>query len=110
MNKEEAGNIIKILVDLYPKFHINETVAKAWLYSLKKGDYELTQKKLLKHYEESRFEPKPYDILVIKRVNQAQLQYEEIQQAVERNKRTEDPKRRAELLARLDKLRSEINE
>jgi len=110
MNKEEAGNIIKMLVDLYPKFHINETVAKAWLYSLKKGDYELTQKKLLKHYEESRFEPKPYDILVVKRVNQAQLQYEEIQQAVERNKRTEDPKRRAELLARLDRLRSEINE
>ncbi|PKE55491.1 hypothetical protein [Macrococcoides caseolyticum] len=110
MNKQDAGKILEILVDLYPKFHINETVAKAWMYSLKKGDYELTQKKLLKYYEESRFEPKPSDIIVIKRVNQAQLQYEEIQQAVERNKRTEDPKRRAELLARLDRLRSELNE
>ena len=110
MEEKEAAKILKIITELYPKFHTNETVAKAWMYSLKKGDYELTQKKLLKHYEESRFEPKPYDILVIKRVNQAQLQYEEIQQAVERNKRTEDPKRRAELLARLDRLRSEINE
>lgn len=110
MEEKEAAKILKIITELYPKFHTNETVAKAWIYSLKKADYNLTQRKLLKHYEESRFEPKPADIIVIERVNQAQLQYEEIQKAVERNKRTEDPKRRAELLARLDKLRSELNE
>ncbi|TDM23357.1 hypothetical protein ETI01_08105 [Macrococcoides caseolyticum] len=105
MDRKQVAEILKLVKQLYPKFNINQTVADAWWYVLQNADYELTKAKLYEHYGTSKFEPKVSEIKMIKGINHALLQYEEIQKEIEINRNTPiDPEKQKLIEANLKRL------
>ncbi|WP_414052926.1 hypothetical protein [Macrococcus animalis] len=108
MTKDEVKELLKMIKDLYPNFNLNQTVAESWELGMQYADFTKTKEKLLRYHSENKFAPIVSDIKVVQVVNAAELQRQEIQQAIEWNKKHGDPKKRKELMDRLSKLKSDL--
>jgi hypothetical protein len=110
MTDEEAKNVFKTIVALYPNFNgkggddVKAEVARVWLWKLKKGEYRMTMDALDRYSSDNRFPPTPADIVVLPRTNIRQVDYSEDIAKVQAEKADPEMARRRE--EKLKKLQS----
>jgi len=109
MTKEEVKQLLKQIQGLYPNFTLTEEIAKVWIYLLKTADNELTTQKLIKHYQTNKYAPHVSEIMVLKEINPAAIQYQMIQEEIQRNKQqAKDPEKQKLIDANLKKIRGAL--
>lgn len=57
MDKEKTLNILEAIQNSYAGFKVDKKKVDFWYYAMHKMDYELVQKKLMKHILEEKFPP-----------------------------------------------------
>lgn len=108
MTEEEAKNIFKTIIALYPAFNskgndqVKTDVAKAWIWKLKKGDYKKTMQSLDRYSNNSPFPPSVADILTYEQNNIRNVDYsKDIEKVNEEKYDPEKSKLREEKLKKL---------
>lgn len=109
MEKIQVADLLEKIKRLYPNFNINKEVVDAWAYILKNANYELTVNRLMEHYQSSKFPPHVSEIKVMNEINPAAIQYQMIQEEIQRNKQqAKDPEKQKLIDANLKKIRGAL--